>query len=76
MNVLTDNGAKTFFPREECIMNNCSLNPLLVLQKPTALLTELFLQILQGKKTLIIATSTVGIGICKKTSPQIVTGLG
>lgn len=27
LNVLTDNGAKTFFPGEECVMQNCNLNP-------------------------------------------------
>lgn len=29
LNVLTDNGAKSFFPREECIMHNCKLKSFL-----------------------------------------------
>lgn len=52
LNVLTDNGAKTFFPREECVIQNCNLNPFLGSTSKYNLLIKLFLQILQGGKTL------------------------
>lgn len=59
MNVLTDNGAKTFFPREECIVHNCNLSPSFSSTLHTALLIELFLRVIQGGKHLTVATSTV-----------------
>lgn len=52
LNVLTDNGAKTFFPREECVIQNCNLNRFLGSTSKYNLLIKLFLQILQGGKTL------------------------
>lgn len=47
-------------PREECRAHlKPWFLPLLILQVHTDLLTELLLQILQGRETLIVAASTV-----------------